>query len=140
MLNKKIMCLVPGMVLGAIVSVADVAAADMVETHVNVGRQKVLFDGDTIVKKANAKMLKSQYREAIKDYQQALSIFQPYASGKIFRSKVEFCKRRIADAYYQMADEAMANADKSAFSNDFELAILSDNPPNTSVSPWYTFT
>lgn len=117
------MFLVPGMVLGAIVSVADVAAADMVETHVNVGRQKVLFDGDTIVKKANAKMLKSQYREAIKDYQQALSIFQPYASGKIFRGKVEFCKRRIADAYYQMADEAMANADKSAFSNDFELAI-----------------
>ena len=123
MLNKKIMFLVPGMVLGAVVSVVDVAAADMVETRVNVGRQEVLFQGDSVVKKANAKMLKGLYREAIKDYQQALSIYRPYESGKVFRGKIEYCKRRISDAYYEMAEEAMANADKSAFSNDFELAI-----------------
>ena len=77
MLNKKIMFLVPGMVLGAVVSVVDVAAAGMVETRVNVGRQEVLFQGDSVVKKANAKMLKGLYREAIKDYQQALSIYRP---------------------------------------------------------------
>ncbi len=136
MINKKFLLLAPGVVLGAVVMASDAvsapqaapvtqggAAVSPAEARENVGRQALLFRSSEMVAEANRLMLDGQYREAIAKYREIIALLTPSTGGARFADKVEFCRRRISDCYYQMAESYMLRADESASSYDFEQAI-----------------
>ncbi len=133
MVSKKILLLAPGVVLGAMVMAADSApngAGNNVSTNVmsvekreNIGKQALLHESSEDVKRANALMNEGKYPEAIKEYRKVVSKLRHASGGDKFRTKIEFCEKRIADCYYQMAEDAMKQADDLATSYDFEAAI-----------------
>lgn len=132
MINKKLLLLAPGVVFGAMVMAADAVSAapasdpdvlSPAEIRENVGRQELLFRSSEMVNAANKLMVDGKYREAIAQYRQIIALLSSSTGGSRFAEKVEFCRRRISDCYYQMAEEAMRRADEKASSYDFEEAI-----------------
>lgn len=130
--------LAPGVVLGAVIMAAESVPAAKVEksavevktsSHVqakvfeNVGRQELLFRSSELVNAANKNMVEGKFRDAIAGYQQVVTLLDPYSSGDRFKNKIEFCRKRISQCYYEMAGRAMKIADEKATSNDFEEAI-----------------
>lgn len=134
MVNKKILLLAPGVVLGAMVMAAEtpqttaaatVNAAGMTQAELleNVGRQAKLFDSTVKVNQANNLMLNARYQEAIDIYNEVVKDLEADEGGDKFKEKTDFCRKRIAECYYNMAEEAIRLADELATSHDFEEAI-----------------
>ena len=131
MVNKKIMLLAPGMVLGALVLAADgkvpstpVAPEEVAaRTFENVGRQSVLSKSNEYVKKGNDLLAAGKYRDAIESYKAAKKALGKNNSGSRFQDKMDFCDKRISQCFYEMAGEAMKKADQKASVKDFEEAI-----------------
>ena len=142
MINKKLLLLAPGVVFGAMVMASEAVSAPPAETPAgagsvaapaaevspaevreNVGRQALLFRSSEMVAQANQLMLQGKYREAIAKYREIIALLTPSTGGSNFADKVDFCRRRISDCYYQMAEDAMRRADELASSYDFEEAI-----------------
>ncbi|MBE6398798.1 MAG: hypothetical protein E7041_01510 [Lentisphaerae bacterium] len=126
-MDKKMMFLVPGMVLGAMVTAAEVQIpadkADNTEVRVNLGRQQVLFDSSVKMRNANEKAVAGDFDGAITGYREVISTMERFPSGEKFRERIAVCKKRIAECYQQKADAAVRRADKKLTSNDFEDAI-----------------
>ena len=123
-MNKKLMFLVPGMVLGAIVAAADPQpSSDNLPLRVNIGRQELLLRSDTIIREANLKADERDFDAAIKKYREIIDLLKPFESGREFSRRIEFCRKRIQTCYLHKADDAMARADEQAMSKDFEAAI-----------------
>ena len=131
MVNKKIMLLAPGMVLGALVLAADgrlspnPAAPEKVsaETFENVGRQAVLVQSGEILKEAHKARFDKKYADAIAKYRSAKKVLSKHNTGSHFTDRLKQCEAWIAQCYYEMAGEAMKKADSRASINDFEDAI-----------------
>ena len=130
--------LVPGVLLGVMAIAAEKTATAVnavpakevkpssgVQAKVfeNVGRQELLFRSNELVNAANKNMLAGKYRDAISGYRQVVALLEPVSSGNKFRNKIDFCRKRISQCYYEMAGNAMKIADERATSNDFEEAI-----------------
>jgi len=127
------MLLLPGVVWGAVVMADDPSGknvfpansgvawqADVME---NIGRQKLLFDSNEMVKKANKLMLDGKYRDAIAEYRAIVKRLKPFGAGRVFRERIEFCQKRIAECYYNMAEDVMKQAEDFASTLNFEEAI-----------------
>lgn len=125
-MNNKITFLVPGIMLGVSVIAADAVVSgtspDLTVRLVNVGRQEVLKDSDKEVSEANKMVLAGKYDEAIAIYNRVAGSLQKY-TGETFKTRYDFCKKRIEYCYYQKAVEAMRKADDSVTIGDFEQAI-----------------
>ena len=123
-MNKKLMFLVPGMVLGAIVMAADPQpSSDNLTFRVNIGRQELLLRSDTTIREANRKADEREFDAAIKKYREIIDFLKPFETGREFSRRIEFCRKRIQDCYLHKAEDAMARADEQAMSKDFEAAI-----------------
>ena len=92
MVNKKILLLAPGVVLGAMVMAAEtpqtaaaatVNAAGMTQAELleNVGRQAKLFDSTVKVNQANNLMLNARYQEAIDIYNEVVKDLEADEGG-----------------------------------------------------------
>ncbi len=133
MTGKQILLLAPGVVLGAVVMAAESAPQEpvlkesekisRVEKMENIGKQELLFRSSEVVNQANSLMMSGKYTEAIEKYRAAVKLLAPAGGGSKFSEKIDFCRKRIADCYYQMAEDAMKSADELATSYDFEAAI-----------------
>lgn len=122
------MLLAPGVVLGALVMAAENPAPVMppapgAEAFENVGRQKKYFDISAIVRQANQQMAEGKYPQAIESYRKAEKELRPFAGGALFNEKIEFCRKRIEQCYYEWAGEAMKEADELVTVLKFEEAI-----------------
>ena len=130
MLKEKITFLVPGIVLGVSVFAADAvvpaaelkASPDLTERLVNVGRQEILRNSDKEVNQANKLALDGKYDEAIRIYKKIAGELKIY-SGETFKSRYEFCQKRIEQCYFKKAVDAMRKADDVVTIGDFEQAI-----------------
>ena len=135
MLNQKTMLLAPGLLLGVMAVAAETAAPSggafqpdpltgtRAEVREHVGKQALLFETTEMVKSANNLMNTGKYRDAIKSYRAVIKKLAAVSGGSAFREKIDFCRRRISECYYNMADEAMKKADELATSYDFEEAV-----------------
>lgn len=128
MVNKKIMLLAPGVVLGALVMAAEnpaPAAPSQVnaETFEHVGRQKVYHDSSSAVDKANKLLSEGKYDEALAIYRRVKKDLEKYSGGTVFKKQIEYCSKRIEQCYWDKAGDAMDRADESATYKDFEEAI-----------------
>lgn len=125
-MNKKMMFLAPGMVLGAVVAAGQVQvqpSPELTEKRVNIGRQHKLAESDKQMREANKKALNEDFDGAIAGYRAVLKTLEPYRNGAFFQERIESCKKRIIDCYLRKADAAMRHADDMATANDFEAAI-----------------
>ena len=101
---------------------ATLSSPDLTVPLVNVGRQEILRESDKEVSRANKLVLSGKYDEAISIYNRVASVLEPYA-GETFKTRYDFCKKRIEHCYFQKAIEAMRKADDSVTIGDFEQAI-----------------
>lgn len=133
MIDKKVMLIVPGVLFGAMVMAsevpADQSAAAKASTQgnpvfrENIGRQELLFKATELVNAANKDMVNRKYDDAIAKYREVIKMLQPVGGGSKFNDKIEFCRKRISECYYNKADEAILKAEDSASSFDFEEAV-----------------
>ena len=127
------MLLAPGVVLGVMAMAAESAGPEIfpeksgisskAEALENIGRQELLFRSTKMVNEANKFMQDAKYREAIAKYREVVKLLSPTGAGERFKEKIEFCRKRISDCYYMMADEAMKKADELVTSYDFDEAV-----------------
>jgi len=127
------MLLAPGVVLGVMAMAAESAGPEIfpeksgisskAEALENIGRQELLFRSTKMVNEANKFMQDAKYREAIAKYREVVKLLSPTGAGERFKDKIEFCRKRISDCYYMMADEAMKKADELVTSYDFDEAV-----------------
>ena len=137
-MDKKMMFLVPGMVLGAVVTAAEPQVPadskettvvdpqyESAETRVNIGHQQVLHESSVAMRDANNYAVAGDYDAAILKYREVIASLQKlkYSGGEKFRDRIEVCKKRIAECYQQKAEAAIRRADKKLTGNDFEEAI-----------------
>ncbi len=125
-MNKKMMFLAPGMVLGAMVAAAQpqmLQSSDRTETRVNVGRQQSLFESDKLMRQANALALDGNFDGAIAGYRAVIQKLEPLKNGASFQERIAVCQKRITECYMSKAEAAMKHADDMATANDFEAAI-----------------
>ena len=133
MIDKKIMLLAPGVVLGVMAMAAESAGpvifpersgiSSKAEALENIGRQELLFRSTAMVNQANKLMQEAKYREAIAKYREVVKLLSPTGAGERFKEKIDFCRKRISECYYMMADEAMKKADDLVTSYDFDEAV-----------------
>ena len=131
MIDKKIMLLAPGVVLGVMAMAAESAGpvifpersgiSSKAEALENIGRQELLFRSTAMVNQANKLMQEAKYREAIAKYREVVKLLSPTGAGERFKEKIDFCRKRISECYYMMADEAMKKADDLVTSYDFDV-------------------
>lgn len=93
------------------------------EHRVDVGRQEIDERGAAAVKAGNRLFADGQYKEARDKYMDAIKAYDQFAGYGSFSEKSEYCRKRIGECYYQMAKQAMREADKSAQSRDYDEAI-----------------
>ena len=130
-MDKKMMFLAPGMILGAVMLAAEPQTAetpaagtpDNLTRRVDVGRQQLYFESGVKMKEANRKAFAREFDAAIQEYREVIKLLEPVQSGERFKDRIEMCRKRIKECYLQKADEAMKKADDQATSNDFEAAV-----------------
>ena len=116
----------PVMVVAATVAAAaEPPALDVRDTvqRVDVGRQEIDERGGALVKAGNELFVSGRYREARDKYLEAIKAYDQFAGYGDFSAKSEYCRKRIGECYYQMAQEAMRRADDLAQSRDYDEAI-----------------
>ena len=88
--------------------------------RVDVGRQEVDVRGGRLVREGNALFAAGKFKEACAKYREAKVVYSPFASYGSFAAKTEYCDKRIADCYYQMAMMAIRRADELAQSREYD--------------------
>ena len=112
-------------VAAAVAAAAEPPALDVRDTiqRVDVGRQEVDERGGALVKAGNDLFVSGRYKEARDKYLEAIKAYDQFAGYGSFSEKSEYCRKRIGECYYQMAQEAMRKADDLAQSRDYDEAI-----------------
>ena len=124
MFKAKFMFLVPGIVLGAAVTAADLKSGspDLTVPLVNVDRQARFQSNQQSIRQANDAFVKGNYDEAIKLYLNVKKQLTGIPGDKFVR-EIKHCDQQIQNCYLKKAEDAMARADKSVAVGDFENAI-----------------
>ena len=91
--------------------------------RVDVGRQEIEERGGKLVREGNALFASGQYKEARDKYMEAIKAYEKFAAYGDFKERSEYCRKRISDCYFQMAQQAMRKADDLAVSRDYDEAI-----------------
>ena len=91
--------------------------------RVDVGRQEIEERGGKYVSEGNALFAAEKYKDAIQKYMEAIKTYKNFAAYGNFKERSEYCSKRISDCYYEMARQAMRNADDHAMSRDYDEAI-----------------
>jgi len=115
----------PVMMVAATVAVAAEPSPGVKDTinRVDVGRQEIDERGGKCVREGNSLFSDGKFVEARDKYMDAIKAYEQFAAYGSFTEKIEYCNKRIRDCYYQMARQAMRNADDLAQSHDFDEAI-----------------
>jgi general secretion pathway protein D len=77
------------------------------------------------VKKGNTAFAKGDFKKAIENYLDAISIFKSVGNGKsdVFEKKIKSCKEQIYKSYYYWARDLAVQAEKESHVTEYEKAI-----------------
>jgi len=90
--------------------------------RVDLGRQEVESRADALTKEGNRLLSESQYFAARDKYLAAIAELNRYDTP-LFKEKIEYCHKQIAQCYFNKATDAMEEADRLATSKDYEEAL-----------------